>query len=83
MLVSAEGHRDGGDDSSSTSEPAPSEQGSPSSSEPGWQRRRRLAQMFGEVLPETTRDERDGEAPRDESAGDRWLREQVPPHHGG
>ncbi|WP_299049954.1 hypothetical protein [uncultured Nocardioides sp.] len=53
--------------------------------ESDWQRRRRLAEVFGEVLPQTTRDERDpGEdAPRDGgSAGDRWLREQVPPHHG-
>jgi hypothetical protein len=58
--------------------------------ESDWQRRRRLAEVFGEVLPETTRDERDpdvrparpaGDRPR-EDAGDRWLKEQVPPHHG-
>ena len=41
--------------------------------EPEWQRRRRLAAVFGDVLPETT---------SDEDAGDRWLRSQVPPHHG-
>lgn len=51
-----------------------------------WQRRRRLAEIFGEVLPETTGDEREpGSAesggPAQESAGDRWLRDQVPPHH--
>lgn len=50
------------------------------------QRRRRLAEIFGDVLPETTRDERDDDAPRaDDSegdAGERWLRSQVPPHHG-
>jgi hypothetical protein len=53
--------------------------------EPEWQRRRRLAAVFGDVLPETTSDERAPETPAeasDEDAGDRWLRSQVPPHHG-
>lgn len=52
--------------------------------ETAWQRRRRLDAIFGDVLPETTRDERDpgGGAAR-ESADDAWLRAQVPPHHGG
>jgi hypothetical protein len=36
--------------------------------------------VFGEVLPETTSDERDDRDPGSESS-DRWLREQVPPHH--
>jgi hypothetical protein len=51
--------------------------------EPDWERRRRLAEVFGDTLPETTADERDPaeHSPR-ESGGDRWLREQVPPHHG-
>lgn len=46
------------------------------------ERRRRLDDVFGEVLPETTSDERD---PGDEDGPDRseeWLRRQVPPHHG-
>ena len=50
-----------------------------------WQRRRRLEAVFGDVLPETTSDERDPETAADasaEDAGDRWLRAQVPPHHG-
>jgi hypothetical protein len=47
-----------------------------------WERRRRLAAVFGDVLPETTSDERDPERAADESAGDAWLRAQVPPHHG-
>jgi len=47
-----------------------------------WERRRRLAAVFGDVLPETTSDERDPEPTADESAGDAWLRAQVPPHHG-
>jgi hypothetical protein len=46
------------------------------------ERRRRRAQVFGEVLPEGTRDERgDGWGDRD-SSSDEWLRGQVPPHHG-
>lgn len=48
------------------------------------QRRARLAEVFGDVLPETTRDERDPEPTggSGESGTDAWLREQVPPHHG-
>ena len=53
-----------------------------------WRRRRRLAEVFGDSLPDTTSDERDpGERSsrggRGESSGDAWLRAQVPPHHGG
>jgi len=43
--------------------------------------RRRLAEVFGDVLPDTTSDERHP----DERVGevtDAWLRAQVPPHHG-
>ena len=43
-------------------------------------RRRRLAEVFGDVLPEQTRDDR-AEAERTETAEDR-LRRDVPPHHG-
>jgi hypothetical protein len=53
--------------------------------ESDWQRRRRLAAVFGDVLPDTTSDERgerDGPDSGDEDAQDRWLRSQVPPHHG-
>jgi hypothetical protein len=53
------------------------------SKESAWERRRRLAEVFGEVLPEVTRDEQEpGERTGDESATDRWLKSQVPPHHG-
>ncbi|HET6563393.1 MAG TPA: hypothetical protein VFG72_16090 [Marmoricola sp.] len=46
------------------------------------QRRRRRAEVFGDVLPESTRDDRDPEeGPRD-AAVDEWLRRNVPPHHG-
>lgn len=50
-----------------------------------WQRRKRLAEVFGDALPETTTDERDdagADRSGQESSSDRWLREQVPPHHG-
>ena len=46
-----------------------------------WERRRRRAEVFGDTLPDTTADERD-DSPKRESETDRWLREQVPPHHG-
>lgn len=60
------------------SEPRPS--GSPESAA---ERRRRLDAIFGDTLPETTRDERDpGSDPSDSERGDAWLRAQVPPHHG-
>ena len=46
-------------------------------------RKRRIAEVFGDVLPETTSDERDTEsAASDERARDTWYRDQVPPHHG-
>ena len=49
--------------------------------EPDWQRRRRLAEVFGDAVPEQTSD--DGDAREDRSGmGDDWYREQVPPHHG-
>lgn len=47
-----------------------------------WERKRRLAAVFGDVLPETTSDERD-DRPREESGSEAWLKAQVPPHHGG
>ena len=46
----------------------------------GRMNRARLARIFGDVLPETTRDERGPGEERPDS--DEWLRGQVPPHHG-
>jgi hypothetical protein len=45
-------------------------------------RRKRLAEIFGDVLPGQTSDDLDPSS--DEAEGDReaWLRRQVPPHHG-
>lgn len=44
-------------------------------------RKRRLAEIFGDVLPESTSDDR----AEHERGGDpgRWYRENTPPHHGG
>lgn len=46
------------------------------------QRRRRLEAVFGDVLPDTTSDERDQDDVRRDGGSDAWLRDQVPPHHG-
>jgi hypothetical protein len=45
-------------------------------------RRRRLAEVFGEELPEQTSDDADeSQTPPSEGSAE-WLRRQVPPHHG-
>ena len=46
--------------------------------ESDWVRRRRLAAVFGDVVPEQTSDD----AGPGGGKGDDWYREQVPPHHG-
>jgi hypothetical protein len=55
----------------------------PQGDEAARERARRRARVFGDVLPETTRDDRDdterGGASR---SSEEWLRRQVPPHHG-
>ena len=45
------------------------------------ERRRRLEEIFGDVLPEQVRDDVDSARNRPRT-GEDWLREQVPPHHG-
>ena len=52
-------------------------------------RRRRRQEVFGDVLPESTRDDRDEDRPGSGSttgsgdgATDEWLKANVPPHHG-
>lgn len=68
------------DDVSSHDGSSPDGTETPAPTETAWQRRQRLAAVFGDVLPETTTDERD---PAEEGGtSDQWLREQVPPHHG-
>ena len=44
-------------------------------------RKRRLAEVFGDVLPEQTRDDQASEE-GDTRTNEQWLKEQVPPHHG-
>ena len=46
------------------------------------ERRRRLAEVFGDVLPEQTRDDTDAETGGRGGSNEEWLRRQVPPHHG-
>ncbi|MBS2936502.1 hypothetical protein KDN32_01955 [Nocardioides sp. J2M5] len=50
--------------------------------EPEWKRRRRLAAVFGESLPEQTSDDRGPSGSSGSGKGDDWYRDQVPPHHG-
>ena len=45
----------------------------------GSDQRRRVDEIFGDVLPETTSDERDPE--RRSGLPDDWYRENRPPHH--
>lgn len=55
------------------------------------ERAARLRRVFGDPLPATTADERSpdgagdvhGDAPGDQAARERWLRDNRPPHHGG
>lgn len=44
-------------------------------------RKRRLAEVFGDTLPEQTRDDLSTEG-GDTAATEEWLKRQVPPHHG-
>jgi hypothetical protein len=51
------------------------------------ERKRRLAEIFGEVIPEQTSDD-SGESGAgadrrtEEKVQEDWLKSQVPPHHG-
>jgi hypothetical protein len=60
---------------------SPAEPASPARPESEWERRRRLAAVFGDGGPDQTSDDRD---PREDRSGkgDDWYRDQVPPHHG-
>lgn len=47
-------------------------------------RRRRLAEVFGDVLPDQTSDDTpDPDTLPGTDRNEEWLRRQVPPHHGG
>ena len=45
-------------------------------------RRRRLAEVFGDVLPDQTDDDTDTDGDEGRRTRDEWLRGEVPPHHG-
>ncbi|MEZ0054075.1 hypothetical protein ABIA30_005114 [Mycobacterium sp. MAA66] len=38
--------------------------------------------VFGDALPAVSNDERGERSPEDDADRDRWLRDNVPPHHG-
>lgn len=42
---------------------------------------RRVLDVFGTELPAESTDERDPDIGRDAEDHERWLRENVPPHH--
>lgn len=63
------------------SAPAPRPPAPDEGVEPDWQQRRRLAEVFGDGVPEQTSDDRDAREDRP-GKGDDWYHEQVPPHHG-
>ena len=51
------------------------------------ERRRRLAEIFGDVLPEQTADDTAEASDRadrrtEEKMQEDWLKSQIPPHHG-
>lgn len=56
----------------------------PDAGPPDAEQKRRLAEVFGDALPESTRDDRPEEwgEDRGRDSGEEWLRNQVPPHHG-
>ncbi|CAM4234609.1 MULTISPECIES: fructose-1,6-bisphosphatase [Kibdelosporangium] len=43
------------------------------------ERRRKIDEVFGDVLPDTTKDERE---PEPEQRDDDWYLRNKPPHHG-
>jgi hypothetical protein len=45
------------------------------------ERRRRRARVFGDVLPDRTRDEMSDAGEDGPGASEEWLRRQKPPHH--
>lgn len=60
--------------------PAAGSEHPPSGDQPAADRRRRLDEVFGDVLPALTGDERDSE--RGDTSRDEEFRRDVPPHHG-
>ena len=44
-------------------------------------RRETIDAVFGDDVPQVPADERDTPSPDDDAERDRWLRENLPPHH--
>ena len=59
----------------------PDRPGDPDGPSEAARRRRLRQQVFGDVLPDVTADERD-EPSAEGNGNDDWLRSNVPPHHG-
>ena len=75
------GQRPGGSPGAGGSGEAPAPGGSTSAQAPVT--RRKLDEIFGDVLPSTTSDERDeGRDPAGRDHDERWYRDNRPPHHG-
>lgn len=45
-------------------------------------RRRRLTEVFGDVLPDQTSDDANDPDIQQTEGSEEWLKRQVPPHHG-
>ena len=69
---------DDADDASTSAAAAPAAPAAAASAAEEAARRRRLAEVFGEVLPEGSSDD-----PHPTGRDDRWYEENRPPHHGG
>jgi hypothetical protein len=48
---------------------------------PSKRSRKAVNKIFGDPLRELPSDERDNFSPEDEADHDRWLRDNMPPHH--
>jgi hypothetical protein len=49
--------------------------------EPPKRSRDAVNKIFGDSLPEISFDERENSSPDDEVDHEKWLRENIPPHH--
>jgi hypothetical protein len=70
-----------------TDEPRPDEGSPQQRARELAQRRRRMAEIFGDVIPDQTSDDAadsgEGQDRRtEEKSQEDWLKSQVPPHHG-
>ena len=49
--------------------------------EPSKPLRNAVNKIFGEELPQKSNDERDTEPSADDAEHEKWLRDNIPPHH--